>query len=355
MTRRAALAPALTGALLLPVVLAGCSQAGGDGGDAAPAGGGDGDDAVLSVVASFYPLQYLAGRVGGDHVEVSTLTPPGIDPHDVELSPRTVGSIGSADLVVFESGMQPAVDEAVAQQAPDHSFDVTPAADLLALGETQDQHDGHSPEDEDHDHDHASEDDPDHAGEDEHADEGHVEDDGHDHGAEDPHFWLDPQRYGDVARALAEELATVDPDNAQAYQDNADALVADLEELDEELAAGLRSCESRAVVTTHDAFGYLGARYDLDVTGITGITPESEPSPARLAEVSALVSSLEVSTVYAEPLLSPAIARTVATETGAQVLTLDPADGLSDTGGGSDYLDIMRANLETLREGQGCS
>lgn len=337
MTRRPALPRALAAALLLPVALAGCGEGSGQEGGQGEAGGpaGGAGDATLSVAASFYPLEYLVARVGGERVEVSTLTPPGIDPHDVELSPRTVGSVGAADLVVFESGMQPAVDEAVAQQAPDHGFDVTPAADLLAFGETQEEHD-------------------DHAHEDDHAGDDHAEDDGHDHGAQDPHFWLDPQRYADVAQALAEELASVDPGGAQAYRDNAQALVADLDELDAELAAGLQTCDSRVVVTTHEAFGYLGARYDLEVTGITGITPESEPSPARLAEVTRLVADLGVTTVYAEPLLSPAIAETVAAETGAQVLTLDPADGLS-SGGDDDYLDIMRANLATLREGQGCS
>ena len=157
--------------------------------------------------------------------------------------------------------MQPAVDDAVAQQAPGSSFDVTPVADLLALGESEDEHDEHAGDEDEHADDEAAT----------HQDEAADEDDGHDHGAEDPHFWLDPQRYGDVAEALAAELAAVDPDNAQAYTTNAAALVADLLELDEEIAAGLEQCASRQVVTTHDAFGYLGARYDLEVTGITGM------------------------------------------------------------------------------------
>ena len=276
----------------------------------------------LSLVASFYPLEYLAQRVAGEHAEVTALTAPGVDPHELELSPRAVGSLGTADLVVFQAGMQPAVDEAVASQAADHSFDVAPLADLAPLDDDTGEHGA---------------------------------DDGHDHGPEDPHFWLDPQRYGDVALALAEELSAVDPDHAADYAAEAEALVADLERLDRELEEGLADCRSREVVTTHDAFGYLGARYDLHVTGITGISPDSEPSPARLAEVAALVEDLGVSTVYAEPLLSPAIAETVAAETGAQVLTLDPVDGLGRAQDGGDYLEIMRANLAALREGQGCS
>lgn len=319
--------PASLAVSSLVVALSACGTVGGTADGTA---GGDEQDG-LSLVASFYPLEHLLERVAGDHASVTALTAPGLDPHELELSPRAVGSLGSADLVVYESGMQPAVDDAVASQAADHSFDVAPAADLLAFGESEDEHAEHDGHDGD-EHDDAE----------------------HDHGPLDPHFWLDPQRYGDVATAVGERLAELDPAHAEDYRANAQAFVDDLTALDEELAAGLAGCEVREVVTTHDAFGYLGDRYDLHVTGITGINPESEPSPARLAEVSALVEELGVTTVYAEPLLPRAVAETVAAETGAQVLTLDPADGLTQGATGQDYLEIMRSNLETLRQGQGC-
>lgn len=267
------------------------------------------------MLASFYPLEYLTERVAGDRAEVSTLTSPGVDPHDVELTPRLVGSLGSADLVVYAEGMQPAVDRAVDTQAADHALDVTPAADLMALGETQDDA----------------------------------------HGTADPHFWLDPERYGHVAEAIAEQLSTVDPDHAEDYQANAAQVVGDLETLDEEFTHALASCESRDLVTTHEAFGYLAQRYDLHQIAITGISPESEPSPARLAEVSAQVHDLGVSTIYTEPFLSDAIARTVAQETGTEVRTLDPVEGITEASPGADYLEVMRANLVQLSAGLGCS
>lgn len=324
--------------LLLPVtaLLAACGSTdpGTGAGDQTPQGG-------LDVIASFYPLEYLTTAIVGDHGEVTTLTAPGVDPHDLELTPRVVGSLGSADLVVYASGMQAAVDEAVAQQAADHALDVTLVADLLELGETEDEHAEHADEAGDEGHD-------DHADE----EEGHE---GHDHGAEDPHFWLDTERYADVAEAMAEDLATIDPDHADDYRANAAAVVADLEALDEEFTAGLASCESRDLVTTHEAFGYLAHRYDLHQLGITGISPDSEPSPARLAEVSAQVRDQGISTIYAEPILSDAIARTVAQETGATVLTLDPLEGITEASAGEDYPAVMRANLEALREGLGCS
>ncbi|WP_134773607.1 metal ABC transporter substrate-binding protein [Ornithinimicrobium flavum] len=274
-------------------------------------------DEPLAVTASFYPLEYLTARVAGEAAEVSTLTRPGLDPHDVELSPREVGALGAADLVIYSSGIQPAVDRAVETQAQGHALDVATAADLLALGESEDEH--------------------------------------ADHGDEDPHFWLDPERYGAVALVIADRLAQLDPARAAAYEANAAAVVSDLEELDQEFADGLARCDSRELVTTHEAFGYLAQRYDLHQTGITGISPESEPSAARLAEISAQVREQGVRTVYAEPLLSDAIARTVAQETGARVLTLDPADGLTQESAGEDYLEIMRANLAALQEGLGCS
>ena len=324
---------------LLPVALSlallgGCAQA--PAADS-PAGESPGTSASggLEVIAAFYPVEYLAARVLGDHGEVTSLTAPGVDPHDVELTPKVVGRLGTADLVVHASGMQPPVDAAVAQQAQDRSLDVTPAADLLALTDEEAGDDDHA----------------------DHADDSHGghADDGHDHGPEDPHFWLDPERYGQVAEAIADRLAAADPAHAEDYRTNAAAVVTDLEALDAELAAGLASCDSRELVTTHEAFGYLAHRYDLHQIGITGLSPESEPSPARLAEVSAQVRELGISTIYAEPILSDGIARTVAAETGARVLTLDPVEGITEASAGSDYLEVMRANLSALRDGLGCS
>lgn len=313
-------------ALALPLTLLVAACGAGD--DRSPGAGGAAEGAGLQVTASFYPLEFLLERIAGEHAEITTLTSPGVDPHDLELTPRQVASLGSADLVVYQAGMQPAVDQAVATQASQTSFDVAPVADLVETGGHEDEHDH------------------------EHGDDAHA---GHDHGPLDPHFWLDPQRYAGVAEALAGELAELDPEHAEDYRTNAGALVAELTTLDEELAAGLSSCEHRDVVTTHEAFGYLGLRYDLHVIGITGIVPDAEPSPARLAEITALVAEVGAPVIYAEPLLPDAVARTVATETGAEVLVLDPADGLSEAGLGADYLEIMRANLTTLREGQVCS
>lgn len=311
--------------LPLLLVLGACGVTGTTGG-AVVAGPADGpvDGARLSVVTSVYPLRWVTEQVAGDRAEIATLTSAGADPHEVELSPRAVGSLSEADLVVYSAGLQLAVDDAVAgQTSPATALDVSAAADLVVLGESEEEHAGHDAD--------------------------------HDHGGEDPHFWLDPERYGHVAEAIADRLAEVDPAGGHAYRDNAERVVALLTALDEEFAAGLATCASRDLVTSHEAFGYLAARYDLHQIGITGIDPESEPSPARLAAVSAQVEQLGVEVVYAEPILSDAIARTVARETGTQVLTLDPLEGLTEASAGDDYPEVMRANLAALQEGLGCS
>lgn len=303
------------------LLLAAC----GDDGDGSTEGT-EPDGQRLTVVTGFYALEYALERVAGDQVEIVSLTAPGIDPHDLELSPRDVGRIGSADLVLYATGMQDAVDQAVAQQAPDHALDAAQAAGLVALG------DHHADE-------HAHED----------------TDDDHDHGEEDPHFWLDPTRYADVVEAISEELAELDPDGAEEYRANAAEFVAELTDLDEAYRTGLSSCEYTDVITTHAAFGYLTDRYGLVQVPMTGISPESEPTPGRMAQITRLVQDRGVPTIYSEIIAGTQIADTIAAETGATVLALDPIEGLTDASPGDNYVEIMQANLEALRVGQVCS
>lgn len=339
MNRFRTLLPAL---LTTASLVAGCGDGrAGGAGDAA----GDGEGS-LTVMAGFYPLEFAVGQVGGELVEVVPLTAAGVDPHDLELSPQEVARLGEADLVVYAAGMQPALDQAVSQQAPDRSFDVTGAADLTVTGGGD--HDEHGGEGEDH-----ADEGEHHTDEDGH----HTDEDGHDHdqGGEDPHFWLDTERYAGVTTAVAERLAELDPDHAERYRENAAAMVTRLEALDEEFASGLADCGSDTVVTSHEAFGYLTDRYGLQQVAITGLSPEAEPTPARMAEISREVEEHGVDAVYGEVLLGEELAAAVAAETGAQVLLLDPLEGLTDASPGSDYFEVMRANLAALQEGQGCS
>src|SRR6478609_1617134 len=268
-----------------------------------------GDDPRMPVTAAFYPLQFVAERVGGEHVRVTSLTKPGVEPHDLELTPRAVGSLADAAAVVYLAGFQPAVDQAVRSQAADAALDVTPAARLTLTTAA-----------------------------------GHA----------DPHFWLDPTRLADVAEAVAADLARRDPANAADYRANAADLGADLHALDAEYRTGLAKCRTRELVTGHAAFGYLADRYDLNQEGVAGVSPDIEPDAASLRDLSAHVREAGVSTVYSESLVSPALAETVAREAGAKVAVLDPLEGITSASRGGDYLAVMRSDLQTLRAGQEC-
>lgn len=327
-----AVAAGLAGTL----VLAACGGGSTDGADA----GADGDTGAdrLQVVAAFYAVEHAASRVGGDRVEVAPLTSAGVDPHDLELSPRAVASLGAADLVLYSSSFQPAVDDAVAAAGQDITvLDVNAAADLVATTAYDPGSHAHDEEGEAHD-----------------GDEGHA-DEGDDHGALDPHFWLDPERYSAVVSEIAGELSRIDPEGAGQYEANAADLVAELDALDAEFADGLSQCAESDVVTTHAAFGYLTDRYGLHQVPVTGLAGEDTPSPARLAEVTATVHDLGVSTVYAEPIAGADLADTIARETGAQVRVLDPLEGITPASPGDDYFSVMRATLAALTEGQDCS
>jgi zinc transport system substrate-binding protein len=172
--------------------------------------------------------------------------------------------------------------------------------------------------------------------------------------ATDPHFWLDPTRLASVADAIEARLANLDPDHAGDYQQNLTALRNRLDQLDGAYRAGLAHCANRDLVTSHNAFGYLARRYGLTQVGITGLTPDAEPRPADLAAVTGFVRANDIRTIYYETLVSPRIAKAVASETGAATAVLDPIEGLTAKSAGRDYLGVMRANLAALQAGQPC-
>jgi zinc transport system substrate-binding protein len=319
-TRLRAAAVAATAA---PLLLAGCG------------GGLPGDDPGTGprVVASFYPLAYVAERVAGEHAEVVNLTSPGVEPHDLELSVQQTAEIAEGDLVVYEKGMQPAVDEAVAQHGPEQVVEATEVVNLAPLTE--------------------------------HTDEAHAENEGHaedeaaqgeahaDHGDEDLHFWTDPARMIDLAAEVRDRMAEVDPDHADAYRADFKDLKADLEDLEQAYEDGLADCGVDTVVVSHDAFGYLG-KYGLHFEPIAGLSPDAEPSAAHLAELSDLIRDEGVTTVFSETLASPAMAETLARDLGVETAVLDPIEGLSDETADEDYLSLMRSNLAALEEAQRC-
>jgi zinc transport system substrate-binding protein len=243
------------------------------------------------VVASFYPLAFAAEQVGGPGITVRNLTPPGVEPHDLELSGSDVRTIADADLVLYLRGFQPSLDAAIDSTSAH-------AVDLLRPAVT------------------------------------------------DPHLWLDPAQYRGVAQRIGKELdrpAKVEP------------FAAKLRVLDDEFRQGLSNCERREIVTSHAAFAYL-ARYALKQVAITGMSPETEPTPRVLERVVEQVRATGATTVFFETLVSPRLAETVAREVGATTAVLNPLEGLTEEeiAAGEDYFSIMRENLAALQEALGC-
>ncbi|MEU0685985.1 metal ABC transporter substrate-binding protein [Streptomyces uncialis] len=353
-------------ALLGLGALSGCSSSG-------AAGGSDGK---LDIMASFYPMQYLAEEIGGGHVRVTTLTEPGQEPHDLEISARQTAAMEESDLVLYLKGLQPAVDEAVQQSEARTKVDATTLTSLEKdgpeprksgepeksgepAGEHTDEH-GHAEDGHEHaedEHGHGEEEKP--AGEDgaEKAAEGEAGHDGHDHGhshdGPDPHIWLDPVRYAEVAKGLGKAMAKADPDHAADYGKNTDALVKRLDALHTKFEDGLRDTRTDVFITTHSAFGYLADRYGLMEESITGLDPESEPSGARIKALQQTAKADKVDTVFYETLVSDRTAKTLAKDAGLRTDVLDPVEGITDKSKGDDYVQVMEANLTALRTALG--
>ncbi|MET7902664.1 metal ABC transporter substrate-binding protein [Streptomyces sp. NPDC005355] len=316
--RRLSSATALAGAAAMSLTtLTACSSDAGDGRT----------DGKLDVVASFYPMQFLAQRIGGDNVHVSNLTKPGVEPHDLEISPRQTADLSKAGLVVYLKGLQPSVDRAIGQAEPRHVADAASYTTLEDHGTEVEGEEGY-------------------AGHEDHA--AHSGD-----AAADPHIWLDPVRYAQVARGVGKALEKADPDHAAVYKKNTAALVKQLDTLNDDFRAGLRNRTSDTFITTHAAFGYLSERYGLRQEAISGLDPESEPSPARVRALHSVAKKDKVNTVFFETLVSDKTAKTLAGDLHLKTDVLDPIEGIGDTSKGHDYLEVMRSNLKALQQALG--
>ena len=272
---------------------------------------------TVSVVASFYPLAEAAQQVGGDHVQVTNLTAPGVEPHDLELKPSQLEAISTADVIFYlGGGFQPAVEDAI-RDAKGQTVDVSAALRTLPVpgGESEPSL------------------------------------------TADPHVWLDPVLYGQVVQRVEQVLAAASPQYASTFADNAASFGSKLASLDAEYRAGLAHCVRTVIVTSHAAFGYLSRRYGLQQEPISGLSPDAEPTPQHLADLKALVERDGVTTIFTEELVSPKVAQTLADETGVTTAVLNPLESLTsdEMSAGDDYVSVMRENLTELRAALGCS
>jgi zinc transport system substrate-binding protein len=300
--------PLVAAAVAVALALGAC---GGDGKDSA---GTPGDR--IRVVASFYPMAEAASRVGGERVEVTNLTPAGVEPHDIELSSRQVDRLEDADLLVYlGNGFQPAVEK-VAERRSTGTLDVLSQVELddgatTALENEEDV---------------------------------------------DPHFWLDPTLMARAADAVSDALAELSPTDAELFSTNAERYKEQLLSLDAELQRGLTGCRRSQIVTAHAAFFYLARRYGLTQLAIAGLSPEAEPDAARLGTLTDEIRAKGITTVFYEDLVSPKVSRALAREAGVKTAVLSPIEGLSkdEAAAGKDYAAVMRNNLAALRDALGC-
>jgi zinc transport system substrate-binding protein len=324
--------------LLLVVVLSGCGGR--------PVSAPEPQVAAFSpieVIATFYPVAFLTEQVGGERVEVVSLVPPGAEAHHWEPTARQMSLLQEAQVFVFNgAGMEPWVERVVQQPENQRLIIVEASAgiQLLKYKEkgVQEKDHGHKHGEK---HQHQKQEDP---------LEGH-----HHHGEYDPHIWLDPVLAQKMAANIAAGLMQADPDGSSIYQKNLARLQERLADLHARFETALKGKEGQPIVTSHAAFGYLANRYGLVQVPIMGLSPKAEPSPAQMARLVRLVREIGVKYVYSETLVNPRIAETLAKEVGAQVLILNPIEGLTheEVLAEEDYFTIMEQNLINLKRGLG--
>ncbi|MEU0168008.1 metal ABC transporter substrate-binding protein [Streptomyces iakyrus] len=309
--RRRLIPAALASALGLGALTA-CSS------DSAASGNTD----KFDVVASFYPMAFLAEQIGGDHANVTSLTEPGQEPHDLEISTQQRAQLEEADAALYLKGLQPAVDEAVTQTGIKTKIDAAALTTLESRGTGGHTHEGEesTPEEEP---------------------------------ARDLHVWLDPVKYSEVAEGVGKAFEKADPENAADYRKNTAALVKKLNGLNSTFENGLKNTKTKVFFTNHAAFGYLAERYGLTQEAISGLDPESEPSGARVRELQEEAKADGVTTVFYETLVSDKTAKTLARDANLKTDVLDPLEGITDKSRGDDYFQVMESNLKALQTALG--
>ncbi len=296
------------------------------------------DDGKLLVYCSFYPMYDFAQKIGGDKIEALSIAAVGVEPHDFEPTAADIAGLKNAGLFIYNGlDMEPWADDALISLGADAPPSVEAAHGIAPLEPAE------------HEEEHAGEHEEDHeeAHEDEQAEDEHA---GHDHGGSDPHVWLDPMLAKQQMAAIRDALAGVDPANSDYYSQNYEKYAAELDALDTEYNTALAPYAGRDIIVAHEAFGYLCAAYGLVQTPIEGLSPDSEPDPARMVEIIEHAQEHGITVIFFEEMVSPKVAETIAEAVGARCEELNPLEGLSaeELASGGDYFSVMRENLAAL-------
>ncbi|KXT83117.1 zinc ABC transporter substrate-binding protein AdcA [Streptococcus panodentis] len=279
-------------------------------------------DGKLNIVTTFYPVYEFTKQVAGDTANVELLIGAGTEPHDYEPSAKAVAAIQDADAFVYENeNMETWVPDLLKSLTNKKETVIKATGDMLLLpgGEEEEEHD--------------------------HGEEGH-------HHEYDPHVWLSPKRAIKMVEHIRDSLSKAYPDQKAAFDKNAAAYIKKLQVLDKEYEEGLGKAKQKSFVTQHAAFNYLALDYGLKQVPISGLSPDSEPSASRLAELTEYIKKNKIKYIYFEENASQALASTLAKETGVTLDVLNPLESLTEeqTKDGADYISIMQANLKALQQ-----
>jgi len=254
----------------------------------------------------------------GSGDRVVSLVPPGVEPHDWEPSAQDVARVRQARLLVYNgAGLDPWATKLLDSSANSRPAAVRATDGIVLLMSSRGADASPAP---------------------------------------DPHVWLDPVLAQSMVETIRDALVRIDPDQAALYAENAKGFMLQLQGVHEAFQAGLRHCERREVVASHAAFAYLAKRYGLAVIPVTGLAPESEPTPARLASIVRFARDRKVKYIFFETLVDPRLAQTLAREIGAQTLPFNPIEGVTpdEQAGGKGYVALMEENLKNLRTALDC-
>ncbi|MFA5945698.1 MAG: zinc ABC transporter substrate-binding protein [Patescibacteria group bacterium] len=265
-------------------------------------------DSRLSVVATFYPLAEFAKQVGGEDIQLEQMVPDGVEPHEYEPTSKQIASASSADVFIMNGGGVDAWADDVAASVREHGGLVLKMTEVIETN------------------------------------------------LNDPHIWLDPSKAKAMVGELEGPFISRDGDHRDAYALRSKDYLTKLDMLDVSYSSGLAKCSLREIIVSHDAFGYLGARYTFIVHAILGLSPEAEPSVKAIADLTELAKRSHITTIFFETLVSPKLAQTLAGEVGARAEVLNPVEGLTaeERTAGKDYLDLMNDNLLALKTAMLC-
>ncbi len=331
-------------------------------------------DDTLTIYTSIYPLEDFTKRVGGEHVQVSTLIPPGADSHTYEPTSKEILDIARADAFIFNGLGMEAYVEKINETLKDEDVLMVEASTGIEAFSHEDEHDhgeetsheetsheedhdhedgNHEEEEHDHEEGNHEEEEHDHSedeethGEDEHKEDSH---DGHDHGDQDPHVWLDPYRAIVLAENIKNTLIELKPEAAEEFEQNFESLKQDLEALDEQFHHLVASKENPEMIVSHAAYGYWEESYGIKQIPIAGLSSSQEPSQSDLTVLIQTAKEKDIKYVIFEQNVTPKVATVIQEEIGAEALYLHNLSTLTDEdiANGEDYFSLMEKNIETL-------